>query len=98
MNAFRGIFNRLTNRRRPGQPGGGDDDDNDGTSPGVGSEAHPKKAPPRKLPRQYNSDWNEIVEESGDTNLFFNIFNAPQQAADDARETILTQNKAKVRR
>ena len=86
MNIFRGIFNRMSQGRSANRgPGGDDSDDESGGMRGAQSDAHPRKRPPRKLPKQCNSDWNEIVEEADNTNLFFGIFNAPQQAANDAR-------------
>jgi len=51
-----------------------------------------------RLPKQFNSDWNTVIEEKENANLFFRIFSAPKQARTDSHSTILTKNKAKVRR
>ena len=81
-------------QRRPGGGRPGDDDEDDSNA---ATDAHPRNRPPRRLPKQYNSDWNTIVEDADNTNLFFRIFNAPQQASTEDKNSILTQNKAKVR-
>ena len=81
---------------RMNRPGAGDGDDDSDTE--RGNRRVRPDAP--RLPKQFNSDWNTVVEEK-DTNLFFNIFSAPQLAAKDARlgsNTILTKNKEKVKR
>ena len=52
--------------RRPGQTNAGESD-------------RPNQPPktPKRLPKQYNSDWNTIVNETESSNLFFRIFDAP---------------------
>ena len=66
--------------RRPVGPGAGDSDSDGDENPRqpANGEAHPRRRPPRRLPKQFNSDWNTVVEEKeGEANLFFNIFSAP---------------------
>ena len=97
MNVFRGIFNRLNNNGSSGGNRGGSGD-RDEMAPTTLQSAQ-RLNPPMRKPKQFNSDWNTVVEEDdNDANLFFSIFSAPQQAVKESRNTILSQNKAKVRR